>query len=234
MKKYPGGRRHQRQPARRGDRQPCPGEAPGGQAGERLQTDARPGENSDRNRAENLLPPVPIWELGEVIATHQPDETGARKAPAQRLQRVGGIGRAEFRLNACDDDAPVLGRDLAGLRQALGKGGHPDGRLQRILRRDQPPDLVKAEPLQGEAADMEMAAMGRVERSAEQADPPMMVKPTPQPSPACEGGRPPRLFPGPPPRAEKGVRRASGGRVGASSLTLPQGRTWPLPRTRYL
>src|SRR5204863_9301722 len=114
-----------------------------------------------------------IWELREVVATHQPDEAGARETAAQGLQRVGGIGGTEFRLNAGDDDAPILGRDLAGLRQALGKGGHAGDRLQRILRLDQPPNPVEAEPLQREAADMEVAAMGRVERPAEQADPPV-------------------------------------------------------------
>src|SRR5262249_4971141 len=49
---------------------------------------------------------------------------------------------------------------------------HAAHRLQRVLRRDQPPDLVEVELLQGELADMKMPAMRRVERAAEEADPP--------------------------------------------------------------
>jgi len=43
-------------------------------------------------------------------------------------------------------------------------------RLQGILRRDEPPDLVEAEPLQRFKADVTVAGMGRVERPAQQPD----------------------------------------------------------------
>src|SRR5436305_14824574 len=54
-------------------------------AGQGFQLGAGAGEDGDRNRAENLLPLLPIWELGEGVATHQPDETSARERTAQGL-----------------------------------------------------------------------------------------------------------------------------------------------------
>jgi hypothetical protein len=55
----------------------------------------------------------------------------------------------------------------------VAKFAHAGGCLQRILRRDQPPDLVEAEALQRLAADMQMALMGGIEGAAEQADAPL-------------------------------------------------------------
>ncbi len=72
-------------------------------------------------------------------------KSDARKAPAQCLQRVGGVGRAEPSLDAADPDAPVGGGDTGSRFQALGEGRHAGGRLQRVLRRYQPPHLVEIE-----------------------------------------------------------------------------------------
>ncbi len=44
------------------------------------------------------------------------------------------------------------------------------GGFQRILRGDQPPDLVEAEDAKGEQAYVAVPVMGRVERAAEQPD----------------------------------------------------------------
>jgi len=66
------------------------------------------------------------------------------------------------------------------------------------LRRDQPPDLVQVEEFERQFADVQVAAMGRVERTAQQSDA------------AMPSGRRPDF-----------------------RLTA-QGRTCPVPRTRYL
>jgi hypothetical protein len=63
----------------------------------------------------------------------------------------------------------VLGDHLCA-GDALAQRAHAGRGLERILRRDQPPDFIKAEALQRLAADMQMALMRRIERAAEQAD----------------------------------------------------------------
>src|SRR5260221_745906 len=181
-----------------------------GAAGERLQRDRRAGEYGDWNGVEDVLPTPPIWDLGEVVATHQPAEMGVRKAPAKPLQRIGRIGGAESGFDPADPDAAVGGGERSGLLQALGEGRHASNRLQRVLRRDQPPHLVEVETLQRLAADMQVAAMRGIERTAEQPD-------------AASGDC--RIETPSPPIRERGFMQERG---------LPQGRTWPLPRTRYL
>src|SRR4051812_25074008 len=113
-----------------------------GAAGERFLRGGRPGEYGYWEGAENRLPPLPIWELRQVIATHQPDEMGLRKAAAERLYRIGGEAGAEPRFDVADPYAAVGSRDRRGPIQPLGKGRHAGNRLQRVLRRHQPPDLV--------------------------------------------------------------------------------------------
>jgi hypothetical protein len=86
----------------------------------------------------------------------------------------------------------------AGLFQPNREGRHAVYRLQRVLWRDEPPDLVEAEVFEREQADVQMPAMGRVERATQQPDP----------------------------AVPEGARRILG--------EAAQGRTCPLPRTRYL
>jgi hypothetical protein len=92
-----------------------------------------------------------------------------RKAPPERAERVGGIAGAEQGLDVGDPEAGVA-RQPARAGQALGKGRHALLLLERILGRDQPPDLVEAEPAQRLQADLEMTLMGRIERAAQQPD----------------------------------------------------------------
>jgi hypothetical protein len=87
-------------------------------------------------------------------------------------ERVGSEMRAESRLEIEDADARITG-DARRHGDALFKGPHAGGGLQRILRRDQPPDLVETKALQRLAADVQMALMRRVERAAEQPDTPL-------------------------------------------------------------
>ena len=92
-----------------------------------------------------------------------------------------------------DDDAPVSGGDLPRLFEPNRKGRHAGDRLQRVLRRHQPPHLVEIEPFEGGQAQMQVTGVSRVERAAEQPD------------------------------------------AAVPALADPaQGRTCPVPRTRYL
>ena len=70
-----------------------------------------------------------------------------REAPAQRPQRVGGVGRCRAaprcRVTRMRRSAAATAVRLA---QALLERRHAGRGLQRVLRRHQPPDLVELEP----------------------------------------------------------------------------------------
>src|SRR6185312_8977320 len=108
-------------------------------------------------------------DLRQDIGADQQDETRARKYSLQCRYSVDRIARAEPRLDVEHADAAIAGK-LARRGETLGQGCHAAHRLQRVLRRHQPPDLVEVEALQRLAADMEMAFMRRVEGPAEKAD----------------------------------------------------------------
>src|SRR5260221_5828258 len=152
-----------------------------------------------------MLPSRPMADLSEIVRAHQPNEMGAGKAALERGDRIRRVAGAEPRLDVGDLDARIL-RQRRGRGEALGERRHAAHRLQRILRRDQPPDLIEREPSQRLAADMEMAAIGRVQRTAEEPDA--------APAPIAERAR------------ERQDR--------AARLGFAQGRTWPSPRTTYL
>src|SRR5260221_13277835 len=129
----------------------------------------------------------------------------AGKRARDGVDRTRGVAGAEPRLDVGDLDARIL-RQRRGRGEALGERRHAAHRLQWVLRRDQPPHLIEREPSQRLAADMEMAAMGRIERAAEEPDA--------APAPIAERARE---------RQDGGARRG-----------FAQGRTWPSPRTTYL
>ena len=65
---------------------------------------------------------------------------------------------------------PVSGGERGGIAQALLEGRHVVPRFQRVLRRDQPPDLVQPKQRECRKADLAMPLMRRIERPAQQAD----------------------------------------------------------------
>src|SRR3546814_2566960 len=59
-------------------------------------------------------------------------------------------------------------RQAARRRHALGERRHPARRLQRILRRDQPPYPVESEAPQRFLGDLPVAVVGRIEGRSEE------------------------------------------------------------------
>ncbi len=110
-----------------------------------------------------------IWMRLSAPISQTKRTSGARAA--KRLDRIGGVLAAEPGLDIGDDDAPVRAGDRPGLGEALGQGRHAVGGLKRVLRRDEPPDLIEIEPFAELARNMEVAFMGGIERAAKQADP---------------------------------------------------------------
>src|SRR5262249_39157461 len=119
---------------------------------------------------------------------------------------AGHLDSRMIRHAACLADAP----------REIGRGSVP---LQRVLRRNQPPDLVEVETAQRHQADRPMSGVRRVERAAKEAD-----------AHASLERRQPRI---------DELRLPSVGRpwqrqASAGAALAGQGLTWPDPRMRYL
>ncbi len=106
-------------------------------------------------------------DLDQIVRTHDPHEPRVREAAAERPQRVGGIARSQLRLDGRGAQPGMAARAF-GAGQPLGQTRHAGDRLERVLRRDQPPHLVEVEQPEGELGEMAMARMGGIERAAEQ------------------------------------------------------------------
>lgn len=143
------------------------GETTGRQSGQCLPRIWAACENRNDNPVKYLRPPPPSRDLGQIIRPHQPDETNVGKPSLQLGQSIGGIRTAQMALDVGDANTWVA-RKPVGRRQPVGQGRHSLHRLQRILRRHQPPHLVHPEQFQGAQADVQVPGMGRVERAAEQ------------------------------------------------------------------
>ena len=91
----------------------------------------------------------------------------------QRRQDIGdrvvGVARADLRLDGADIDARMLRQGTNGGYPSL-KGLQVARVLERIARRNQPPDPIKADPLHGEETRRQMRPMRRIERPPEQPD----------------------------------------------------------------
>ena len=89
---------------------------------------------------------------------------------AKRGKRCGRGAGAETALEIGDDEARMMRRCVARCGEALFIVAIIVGVLQGVLRRDEPPDPVEIEALQRIERHGAVAAMGRIERAAEQAD----------------------------------------------------------------
>ena len=110
-------------------------------------------------------------DLSEIVRAHQPDEARPGKTALERDDRIRRVVGAEPRLDVGDLDMRIR-RHRSGRRDAISERRHAARRLQRVLWRDQPPDLIERQPSQRLAADMEMTAVSGIERAAKQADTP--------------------------------------------------------------
>ena len=105
----------------------------------------------------------------KVVSTHDPDRPDIRQALAEIAERVDGAGGAEVFFDTGHIDRRVRDDAADGIETGV-EIGQIRVVLQRIARRHQQPDPVEFEPLQGHHGDVPVAGMGRVERTAEQAD----------------------------------------------------------------
>ena len=109
-------------------------------------------------------------DLRQIVGAHQPDEMLARMDRTERYDGVGGVASRELRFDREHANARIAGEGV-GSSEAPRQGRHSGRGFQRILRRDEPPDLVEIQALQRFEADMAMTLMRGVEGAAEEADP---------------------------------------------------------------
>jgi len=81
---------------------------------------------------------------------------------AQLAKRVDGVSGSEFGLRLTDPNTSVVG-DVVGRIEAFRIRRHSGCRLERILWRNQPPDLVEVQSPEREQANVDMAGMGWIE-----------------------------------------------------------------------
>lgn len=125
-------------------------------------------EYRNGNGFKDLDPLAPFGDLDQVVGTHDPDESIVRVALSETAQGVDGIACSQIRFRLADVDS-TISRNLACRGQTIGIRRHTFNGLQRVLWRDQPPDLIEMEALECQQADVPVTQMRRIEGSAEEA-----------------------------------------------------------------
>src|SRR6187401_3361332 len=105
-------------------------------------------------------------KLREIVGAHDPDEVHAGNAAAQMDDRVDSVSCADDSFETTDVDARIIG-DLPRGAGAFGKAVQAAVLLERISRRQQPPDAIELQALQRKQADSAMRRVRRIERTPE-------------------------------------------------------------------
>mgnify|MGYP007089730629 FL=1 len=103
--------------------------------------------------------------MRQIICPHQPGEPHMRIDAPQPPQGFSRVARAQAGLDIADPHPRMIHQPLRRRNAPLHTGGRAT--FQRIARRDQPPKAIQVEPLQGSPADLDMALMRRIKRSAQ-------------------------------------------------------------------
>ena len=106
----------------------------------------------------------------QIVGAHDPNESDTRAALHQVGYRIVGVSRLNDSFEARNVDAGMM-REGACRGDSLGQRRQAAGVLERISRRNEPPNAVKLETFQGKKGGPEMSLVRRVESSTKQADP---------------------------------------------------------------
>ncbi len=132
------------------------------------------------NRARDVPPTAPAWQLRQIVGADQPDEMHPREQTLQITHRIERESAAKISLDVGRHDAVSIG-DGVGRGQPLLQRRHPGRLLQWIAGRYEQPDLIEPKAPKRDFSDMAMPAMRRVEAPAEQPDT--------QPTPVAKAGK---------------------------------------------
>ena len=129
---------------------------------------AGPCDHCNRDELGQGLPILPMVEVFEAVAAHDPDKLRVRAMRAQQFYQVDCIGQMRVGFDIADlHGAVARGHDLHG-----GEAGLILTRwgLERIARRWKPPDLIKAKMFQRRLSDVHMAGVRGIKAAAKQAN----------------------------------------------------------------
>ena len=164
-----------------------------------------PGRSTTRIGSEigDGSPVTPEMKLAQIVGTHDPDKSHASRSPLQPSDRVPGVTRTDFGLEAGDRDPGISGESLRGFEPRVHLGPGPP-RISRDCRESR---ATTGGPAAGGAT--------RVRRSGD--------------VPSCGGLKEPPSSPIACPRAKRGRRtkaaddgpgRRNGARAAALSRSL--------------
>src|SRR4051812_10951923 len=117
-----------------------------------------------------MSPFAPFVKIRQGVTPKQPDEAVLRIATAEPSQGVDGEACTSASLEIADADPRVVRH-----RNGSGKAGFewrhiPGALLERIARRNEPPDFIEVQGTKRLQADVPMPPVRRVERAAKEAD----------------------------------------------------------------
>ena len=170
-------RSFEQRPARRiGHGQPasvcrCKSKSPIGPSGNRTggpKFASRPHDNRDWIVLDDPAPLAPMVETCKIVGTHDPDEVDAGIERPHRFQRVSRESGSQFTLQVGHHQPGMPGAPVRSLHPLRHRSRRI--RLERVARRDQPPDLVQPAPFERLQRDVKMARMRGIERPPEQSD----------------------------------------------------------------
>ncbi len=121
----------------------------------------RARNNRHRKILENPAPVIPQMEPDKVVGSHDPDEPDPRIHRSQCVQGFRRESGSQFKLKVGHQQSGMQGASACSLHPLRNRRRRVP--LERIARRDQPPDPIEPAPLQSLQRDVKVAGMWRIE-----------------------------------------------------------------------
>ena len=125
-----------------------PGECISGWAGGSVETRAQAVDDDDGHQFCNFAPLLPAMKTPQIVRAHDPDESDTRAAFHQPGYRIEGVPRLNDRFETRNIDTGMAGEGARGC-DPVGQRCKAARVLEGISRRDEPPNAVELEALQG-------------------------------------------------------------------------------------
>ncbi len=106
----------------------------------------------------------------QIVGAHDPNESNTRAACHQPGYRIVRVSRLNDSFEARNVDARVM-REGACRGDSGGQRRQAACVLERVSGRDEPPDAIELESLQGKKGGAKMSLVRRIESSTEQPNP---------------------------------------------------------------
>lgn len=122
-------------------------------------------DNCNRHQGRDFPPVAPKVELSEIIAAHDPDEAPIGIKADDSLERFNGKSRAQLLFNRGWPNTASTRYGLGGTNAHWQRGHILCACLERIARRNEPPNFIHSKRACCVHADVAMAFVRRIERT---------------------------------------------------------------------